>query len=90
MPARTLKNPEGHAYSGPNQSMSGSFGDSQTASFVFNEGKSSVHGHSTHWNKMATSDFGPISCETALFFVHIWIILWDATTRSLIQHLTDR
>ena len=59
----------------------------------FNEGKSSVPAYSTHWNKMATSDYGPvtvISCETALFFVYIWIISWDATYRSLIQRLTDR
>ena len=42
---------------------------------------------------MATSDFGPItviSCETALFFVYIWIISLDATYRSLLQRLTDR
>ena len=42
----------------------------------------SIHAHSAHWNKMATCDFGPvtvISCETALFFIYIWIISWDAT-----------
>ena len=75
------KNPERRVYLGLNQSMSGGFGDSQTTSFILNEGKSSVHEHSTHWNKMATSDFGPVtvtSCETALFLVHIWIISWDA------------
>ena len=79
-------------YMGLNQSMMGGFGDSQTASFIFNEGKSSVHVHSTHWNEMATSDFGPVTvtiCETELFFIHIWIILWDATTKSLIHCLTD-
>ena len=30
-----------------------------------------IHAHSTHWNKMATPDFGPvtlISCETALSY----------------------
>ena len=73
--------------------MSGSFGDSRTASFVFNEGKLSVHAHSTHWNKMATCNFGHvtvISCEAALFFVYIRIISWDATNRSLTQRLTDR
>ena len=54
--------------------MLGGFGDSRTASFVCNEGKSSVHVHSTHWNKMGACDFGPvtvISCETALFFIYI-------------------
>ena len=55
--------------------------------------KSMVHAYSAHWNKMATWDFGPVtvvSFETVLFFVYIWIISWDATNRSLIQHLTDR
>ena len=40
---------------------------------------------------MATSDFGPVTvirCETALFFIYIWIILSDATNKSLIQRLT--
>ena len=67
--------------------------DSQTAIFVFNEGKSSLHAHSTHWNKMATSDFGPVtvtSYETVMFFVSICIISWDATNRSLTQRFTDR
>ena len=62
--------------------MLGSVRDSQTASFAFNEGKSSIHAHSTHWNKMATCDFGPVSvktCETALIFLYIWIMSWDAT-----------
>ena len=48
----------------------------------------SIPAHSTHLNKMATSDFGPdtvISCERALFFIYIWIISWNATNRSLIQ-----
>ena len=73
--------------------MSSGFGDSQTASFIFNEGKSSIHVHSTHWNKMVTSDFGPVTvagCETALFFLSIWIISTDATNRSLTQRLTER
>ena len=73
--------------------MSGGFRDSKTASFIFNEGKSSIHAHSTHWNKMATSDFGPVtvtSCETVLLSIHILIISWDATTNTLIQRLTDR
>ena len=51
--------------------MLGGFGDSRTASFVFIEGKSTVHAYSTHWNKIATCDFGSVtvlSCETALFF----------------------
>ena len=42
---------------------------------------------------MPTYDMGPvtvISCETALFFVYIWIISWDATYKSLIQRLRDR
>ena len=72
--------------------MSSCFRDSQTASFIFNQGKSSVHAHSTNWSKMATSDFGPVtvtSCETVLFFTSIWIISWDATNRSTTQHLTD-
>ena len=73
--------------------MSGSFGDSRTGSFVFNKGKSGgVHAQSTHWNKMATCDFGSvtvISCETALSFVNRWIISWNATNKSLIQRLTD-
>ena len=67
--------------------MWGGFGDSRTASSILNEGKS------THWNKMATCDFGSvtvISCETALFFIKSWIISWNATNKSLIQHLTDR
>ena len=71
------------------RTMSDGFGDSQTCSFVFNEGKSSVHAHSTHSNKMATCGFGPvtvISCERALFFIYIWIISWDATNNSLKQH----
>ena len=42
-PARTPKNSEGREYSGLNQTMSGGCGDSRTCSFVFNEGKSSVH-----------------------------------------------
>ena len=70
--------------------MSSCFGDSQTASFVFNEGKSSVHAHSTNWSKMATSDFGPVtvtSCETVR--LSIWIISWDATNRLITQRLTD-
>ena len=41
--------------------MLGSFWDSRTASFVFNESKSSVHVHSAHWNKMDTCDFGPVT-----------------------------
>ena len=44
-------------------------------SFLMRE-KSSIHVHSTHWNKNYC-DFGPvtvISCETALFFIYIWII----------------
>ena len=41
--------------------MSGGLGDSRTASFIFNEGKSSVHAHSTHWNKKATCDFGHVT-----------------------------
>ena len=72
--------------------MSGGFRDSGTASFVFNDRNSRVHALSTHWNKMATGDCGPVtvlSCETALFFMYIWIISWDATNKSLIQHLTD-
>ena len=65
----------------------------KSASYVFDERKLSVHAHSTHWNKMAICDFGPvtvISCETALFFVYIWTISWDATNRLLIQRLIDR
>ena len=57
----------------------------QNASFVFNKRRSSVYAHLTHWNKMATYDLGPvtvISCETARFFLYIWIISWDATYRS--------
>ena len=53
-----------------NQTMSCHFGESQTASLVFNEGKSSVHAHSAHWNKMATCDIGPvtvISCFSYTF-----------------------
>ena len=95
-PARTPKYPEGCVYSGLISSKSNDVGwlrgFPKSASFVFNDGKCSVHAHSTHRNKMATSDFGPvtvISCEKALFFVYIWIILWDATYRSLTQHLTD-
>ena len=55
-------------------------------------GNSSVHAYSSHWNKMATCDFRPvtvISGETLDFFVYIWIISWDATNRSLIQRLAD-
>ena len=55
--------------------MLGGLGIIESASFVFNKGTSSVHVHSTHWNKMATSDFGPvtvISCETRLFFIYIF------------------
>ena len=58
--------------------MLGGFGIPESASFVFNEGKLSVHAHSAIWNKMATCDFGPvtvISCEIELFFVYIWITL---------------
>ena len=42
-PAGTPKNPEGSEYSGLNQTMSGGCGDSRICSFVFNEGKSSIH-----------------------------------------------
>ena len=72
--------------------MSGGFGDSRSASFIFNDGKSSIHVPSTHWNKMATCDFGSvtvISCETVLVFLNSWISSWDATNKSLIQCLTD-
>ena len=54
------------------RSRAASAGDSRTCSFVFNEGRSSVHAYSTHCNKMATCDFGPdtvISCERALFLL---------------------
>ena len=50
--------------------------------------KSRVYAYSSHLNKMAICDFGPvtvISCERALFFVYIWIIAGDATNKSLIQ-----
>ena len=76
-----------------NQTMSALSGIPESASFIFDEGKLSVHVHSTHWNKMATCDFRPVtvkSCETALFFIYIWTVSWDATNRWLIQCLIDR
>ena len=56
-------------------------------------GKLSVHAYSADWNEMGTCNFVSVSkksCETVLIFVHIWIISWDATNRSLIQCVTDR
>ena len=56
-------------------------------------GKSSVYAYSADWNEMGTCDFVFVtvkSCEIVLISVHIWIISWDATKRSLIQCLTDR
>ena len=73
--ARTPKYAEGRVYSGLIRSKSNNVwasGIPESSSFIFNEGKSSVHAHSTRWNKMATCNFGPvtvISCETAPFFV---------------------
>ena len=48
--------------------------------------KSSVHAYSADWNEIGTCDFVSLtvkSCETVPIFVHIWIISWDATNRSL-------
>ena len=83
MPARTPKYQEGSVYSGLISSKSNDVGQLRGFPKVpvsfFNEGKSSVHAHSTslstHWNKMATYDSGPvtvISCKTALFFIYIF------------------
>ena len=71
--------------------MSSGFGDSQTASFVFNEGKSSIHVRSTNWNKIVTSDFGPVTvtgCETALFFVSHYFM--GCNKQIVNTALTDR
>ena len=71
---QTPKYPEGSVYSGLIKSKSNDVGQlrgiPKSASFVFNEGKSSIYVHSTHWNNLATYDLGPvtvISCETACF-----------------------
>ena len=96
MPVRKPKCPEGRLYSGlirsKSDDMLAGFGDSRTASFVLNGGKFERSCVVISLEKMATCDFGPvtvISGETLQFFVYIWIISWDATNRSLIQHLGD-
>ena len=90
-PARTPKNPEGCVYSGIIKSKSINVGRLRgipelTVSFLMRADRAFMHTQLK--NKMAICDFGPVtvkSCKRGLFFIYIWIILWDATNKSLIQ-----